>query len=366
MSEKQYGGLLAALSEACDIKVELGVSVEEAFAEQRRRADERMREYELATAESNVIQFRPARSVMEWINDLRDAGDRAVRLDTDLEYFASELLKIRPKAGSLVPFAFNAAQGELHRRLEEQKAKTGKVRAIVLKARQMGISTYVAARYFRRTISNPGIRTAIIGHERAASRNLFGLVKRFYDHLPEDYKPSLGTSNQEELVFDQIDAGYLVSVATLEGSGRSSTAQLLHASEAAFWASLREQLAALWQTVPDIDGSEIIIETTGNQFGDEFHQLWRRAEGGDSEFMPIFLGWNIDPTYRAKLPDDFAMTAEEGRLAELHHLDPEQMMWRRNKISQLGNEDYFKREYPLDPTECFMASNFDNSSPPTL
>ena len=192
------------------------------------------------------------------------------------------MLKIRPKAGALTPFLFNAAQKELHKRLEAQKVKTGKVRAIVLKARQMGISTYVAARYFRQTIASPGLRTAIIGHERAASRNLFGLVKRFYDHLPDDEKPSLGASNQEELIFSSIDSGYLVSVATLEGSGRSSTAQLLHASEAAFWASLQEQLAALVQTIPDIDGTEIIIETTGNQFGDEFHQLWRRAEAGES------------------------------------------------------------------------------------
>ena len=297
---------------------------------------------------------------MEWINELRDAGDRAIRLETDLEFFAAELLRIRPKAGNLAPFIFNPAQRELHRRLEEQKVKTGKVRAIVLKARQMGISTYVAARYFRRTIASPGLRTAIIGHERAASRNLFGLVKRFYDHLPDDQKPSLGTSNQDELIFDSVDSGYLVSVATLEGSGRSSTAQLLHASEAAFWDSLQEQLAALWQTVPDIDGSEIIVETTGNQFGDEFHQLWRRAEAGDSEFMPIFLPWAIDPTYRVKLPDGFTMTAEEQGLATLHSLDAEQIMWRRNKISQLGSLDYFKREYPLTPDEAFMASDFDS------
>jgi hypothetical protein len=297
--------------------------------------------------------------MLNW-NSIIEAGTHEIRLKADLEYFAAQHLKIRPKAGSLAPFVFNAAQTELHRRLEEQKAKTGKVRAIVLKARQMGISTYVSARYFRQTIANPGLRCAILGHERAASRNLFGLVKRFYDHLPDDQKPSLGTSNAEELIFDCIDSGYLVSVATLEGSGRSSTAQLLHASEAAFWASLQEQLAALMQTVPDIDGSEIIVETTGNQFGDEFHQFWRRAEAGDSEFIPIFLPWSIDPTYRAKLPEDFTMTAEEERLAELHKLDNPQIAWRRSKISQLGSEDYFKREYPLTPDEAFMASQFDS------
>src|SRR3954454_19473665 len=103
---------------------------------------------------------------MEWINQLREAGDRIERLNTDLEYFAAQLLKIRPKAGSLAPFLFNPAQRELHRIIEEQKVKTGRVRVIVLKARQMGISTYVAARYYKATTSNPGLRTAIIGHEK--------------------------------------------------------------------------------------------------------------------------------------------------------------------------------------------------------
>jgi len=107
--------------------------------------------------------------MMNWISDLRGDLDHAERLETDLTYFAEQYLRIRPKAGSLVPFVFNAAQLELHRRLEEQKAKTGKVRAIVLKARQMGISTYIAARYYKQTVGNKGLRTIIIGHEKRAN-----------------------------------------------------------------------------------------------------------------------------------------------------------------------------------------------------
>jgi hypothetical protein len=106
---------------------------------------------------------------------------------------------------------------------------------------------------------------------------------------------------------------------------------------------LQEQLAALLQTVPDGPGSEVIIETTGDQFGSKFHQFWRRAVAGDSEFEALFLPWSIDPTYRVKLPDGFTMSAEENALAELHGLDSEQIAWRRQKISQLGNEKYFAR-----------------------
>jgi hypothetical protein len=125
------------------------------------------------------------------------------------------------------------------------------------------------------------------------------LVKRFHDHLPDDLRPSIGTSNAEELIFSQIDAGYLVTVATHEGAGRSATAQMLHASETAFWPDLPTQMAALLQTVPDGTGTEIIIETTANGYND-FHKLWRKAETGESEFMPVFLPWSLAPEYRTK------------------------------------------------------------------
>jgi hypothetical protein len=177
--------------------------------------------------------------------------------------------------------------------LEVQRAKTGRVRAIILKARQLGVSTYVAARLYHRTIHSPGLRTIILGHERRASSNLFQIVKRFHENLAEDLRPSVGTSNAQELIFDRIDSGYIVAVASGEGTGRSATAQLLHASQAAFWDDLPVQMASLMQTVPDLPGTEIIIESTANGFND-FHSLWRKAESGESEFLPIFLPWRGD------------------------------------------------------------------------
>ncbi|MCC8961715.1 hypothetical protein H8A95_05115 [Bradyrhizobium sp. Pear76] len=292
--------------------------------------------------------------------------DHFERLDEDLEYFAETHLKIRPKAGGLVPFKFNPVQQKLHAIIEEQRATTGMVRIVVLKARQEGVSTYVAGRYYHKTIRNPGFLTAIVAHEKPASRNLFGLVKRFHDHMPDDMRPATGASNAEELKFANIDSGYLVSVATEDGAGRSSTAQALHASEAAFWVNLKEQLAALMETVPDLPDTEIIVETTGNQFGDEFHQFWCKALAGENSFKAVFLPWSEDPTYRRAVPDDFEMTGEEKKLAELHGLDAGQIYWRRCKIADKGDINYFKREYPLTPDEAFLASEFDSFIPHEL
>jgi len=78
---------------------------------------------------------------MSWLDMLLNEGKRAARVRSDLPYFTEHCLKLRPKTGSLAAFLFNPAQLELHRRIEEQKAKTGRVRVIILKARQLGIST---------------------------------------------------------------------------------------------------------------------------------------------------------------------------------------------------------------------------------
>jgi len=302
---------------------------------------------------------------MSWLENILAEGEHGAKLRNDLEYFCEHALKLRPKSGPLEPFKFNVAQKKLHALLDEQKAKTGRVRAVILKARQLGISTYTAARFYHRTIHSPGLRTIILGHERRASSNLFQIVKRFHDNLSDELRPSVGTSNAEELIFDRIDSGYIVAVASGEGTGRSATAQLLHASEVAFWDDLPVQMAALMQTVPDLPGTEIILETTANGFND-LHSLWRKAEASESEFMPVFLSWSLDPDYRTETAPDFVMSADESKLAELHGLTKEQIAWRRSKISQLGSAEYFAQEYPLIASEAFISSDFDSFIPAAL
>ena len=64
--------------------------------------------------------------------------ERKVREDLkrDLARYAAKCLTIRTKAGAVMPLVFNRVQQHLHERLEEQRARTGRVRALVLKFRQ--------------------------------------------------------------------------------------------------------------------------------------------------------------------------------------------------------------------------------------
>src|ERR1700761_6910965 len=151
-----------------------------------------------------------------------------LRLRDSFEYYAPRCLKIRTKSGKVKPFRLNDAQRYLHKKLEDQKAKTGRVRALVLKGRQQGCSTYTEGRFFQRVTHSRGVKAFILTHLDEATNNLFGMSKRFYEHCPEVVRPRLRASNAKELVFNLLDSGYKVSTAGSKGTGRSDTIQLFH------------------------------------------------------------------------------------------------------------------------------------------
>jgi hypothetical protein len=299
-----------------------------------------------------------------WTQALLSDIDHAARLATDLPFAAAELLRIRPKSGGLVPLIFNDAQRELHRQLEEQKRDTGKVRAIIVKSRQQGSSTYTTARHFRLVTANPGTRCQIVTHESAATRNLFAIVKRYNEHLPPEHKLNVTTDNAESLVFGN-DSGYMVATASTEDVGRSGTANYLHCSESAFYHDLQAQLASLFQVLPEEPGTEAIIESTPLSYGDAFHQFFLKAQSGENGYKAIFIPWTLTREYAALLPEGFELTDEEKELIALHGLTREQCAWRRQKVAIMGTE-MFEREYSLDAASAFQQSAFDSFIPPQL
>jgi hypothetical protein len=69
---------------------------------------------------------------------------------------------------------------------------------------------------------------------------------------------------------------------------------------------------------------------------------------------------------RRQAGDDFEADDKETELAELFDLDNSQLNWRRGKIGQLGNTDYFSQEYPLTASEAFISAEFDSFIPAHL
>jgi uncharacterized protein YybS (DUF2232 family) len=76
-------------------------------------------------------------------------------LQNDLPVLAKQCLKIRDKRGNIVPLVFNRPQLFIHMKLEEQRKRMGFVRAVIMKGRQEGVSTYIGARFFQKTLLYP-------------------------------------------------------------------------------------------------------------------------------------------------------------------------------------------------------------------
>lgn len=283
-----------------------------------------------------------------------------VRLATDFEVFAPRILRILPKSGGApIPFQMNEAQKFLHRKVEEQRREIGKVRAIVLKGRQQGVSTYTEGRYYHRISHQRGRRAVILTHEQKATDNLFGMVDRFWHNAPADYRPHLGTSNAKELVFDKLGSRYEVSTAGAKDTGRGGTAQFFHGSEVAFWWHAAQHLAGIGQVVPDMAGTEILLESTANGTANVFHELWQMAVKGLSAFMPVFIPWFWQLEYRTEVPAGFELTEEEEEYREAFGCTLEQMAWRRLKINTdfRGDASLFDQEYPASADIAFQSSS---------
>lgn len=295
-----------------------------------------------------------------------DSSEIRQRLKDDLEFYARNCLRIRTKAGAVAPFTFNRAQQYIHERLEEQKAKTGRVRALILKGRQQGCSTYVGARYYHATTWAHGRRTFILTHEDAATQNLFEMVNRYHENCPVFVRPSTSAANAKELFFDLLDSGYKVGTAGTKGVGRSSTIQLFHGSEVAFWPHAETHAAGVLQAVPESPGTEVILESTANGLGNFFHQKWSDAERGIGDFIAVFVPWYWQEEYRKDVPDGFELDAEEQEYAGLYGLTLGQMAWRRNKIAELKDPALFKQEYPATAAEAFQMSGHDSYIKPAL
>lgn len=288
------------------------------------------------------------------------------RLKADFVHYAQRCLKIRTKAGKVLPFELNIAQLHIHERVEEQRARTGKVRAIILKGRQQGCSTYVEGRFYWRVSHSKGVRAFILTHEDDATSNLFELAERYHENCPALVKPSTGASNAKELYFDKLDSGYKVGTAGNKAVGRSSTVQLFHGSEVGFWPNAQQHAAGIIQAIPDEPETEAFLESTANGIGNYFHQQWQAAESGASEYIAIFVPWYWQPEYRKETPEGFSLTSDEQKYKEAYGLDLEQMAWRRSKIVELRDETLFKQEYPATAAEAFQVSGLDPYIKPEL
>lgn len=281
------------------------------------------------------------------LGGLQPGGEK--ELDISVRDFLIEaLLKVRSKTRGLIPLQPNRAQREYARRSSK--------RNIVLKARQLGMTTYVASRFFVQTITQPGTVTVQVAHDQESAEQIFKIVHRFWENLPEGMRcGALVTSraNIRQLTFSRLDSEYRVATAADENAGRGMTIHNLHCSEVARWpGDAGEALTLLRTAVPE--SGEVVLESTPNGAGGVFYEEWQRAE--ETGYTRHFFPWWFDDGYCVET-GQFAvqpLTPEEQQLVERVGLNEGQIAWRRIKRAQLRG--LAAQEYAEDAISCFRAS----------
>lgn len=273
-----------------------------------------------------------------------------------LPFFARKALKIKTKTGALEPFVLNKAQDYLHKRLEDQKKRTGRVRALILKGRQQGCSTYVGARFFHKAITVPGRSVFILSHEAETTNALFGMVDRYYEHTPELLRPEAEIANRRKFRFALLNSDYSIGTAGNEDVGRGTTIQLFHGSEVAAWGNTDEIETGILQAVPDLDDTEIILESTARGMGNMFYDKCMDALEHKADYEIIFIPWFWQEEYRRAVTDQYQPSEEDLKYKDTYGLDDEQMAWRAWKIADLKSAWKFKQEYPANVMEAFQTS----------
>lgn len=235
---------------------------------------------------------------------------------------------------------------------------------VILKARQLGISTIVSLMFLDRCLFNPNMAAGIIAHTREDAEYLFKRIKFAYDNMPNDIKAALPATadSARELVFSN---GSSIRVGT---SMRGSTLQYLHISEfgkicCKFPDKAEEIITGSLNTIAP--GQYVIIESTAEGREGYFYDLCKTAQQLKAARIPLskmdfrfhFYPWWGEPSYRIGSPTqvnqemhDYFATLQGQNII----IDNEQKWWYAARALTQGEN--MKREYPSTPDEAWEQS----------
>ncbi|MEO6964587.1 MAG: terminase [Acidobacteriaceae bacterium] len=289
---------------------------------------------------------RSDRERLLWLGERFDSQSIELNGNTVAVWLGQVLLRVRDRGGNIVPLEANAAQ----RAYEQRRGD----RNIVLKARQMGISTWIAGRFFLKTITQPGTLTVEVAHNREAAEQIFRIVHRFYELLPEGLRQGVlraSRVNTGQILFPELDSEYRVESAADGNAGRGMTIQNLHCSEVTRWSGdVAATMASLRAAL--VPNGELVLESAPNGAYGYFYEQWQRAE--EAGLVQHFFPWWLESAYVGVPVQESAWTADECELAKKHSLLPEQIGFRRQLRTNF--RQMAAQEYAENSEACFLAS----------
>ncbi|MEI8127993.1 MAG: hypothetical protein WCG95_00115 [bacterium] len=283
------------------------------------------------------------------------------RLKDDLNYFSYNYLKIKTKNDGMQPFKFTNIQLDAHNKIEQRKRENKPCKIVLLKSRQVGMSTLTEARFFSNITFRRAKNAFVLADKEKSTQNIFSMTKRYYDNLPPALQIPTKKLSSDEMVFE-TDSSFRVGTAGSKSIGRSMTINYFHGSEVGFWQNADEIVSGMFQTIPESNESEVILESTANGTSGDgafFYNIVQSGLDPKSDYMTLFYPWYQQHEYKRSIIEPIIWTDEELELKRIYNLTDEQLAWRRAKITNefKGREKLFKQEYPSSIQEAFVTTS---------
>ena len=209
-----------------------------------------------------------------------------IKCGKDPVYFSNRYLKIQHPTRGLISFDTYPFQDECLHDFVNHRFN------VILKSRQLGISTLTAAYAVWLAAFYKDKNVLIIATKLSVAQNFIRKVKVALRSMPKWLLlPEIIGNNKQAVEFS--NGSIIKAVPTSDDAGRSEALSLLIVDEAAFIRNFDELFTGLYPTLST--GGRAIILSTPNGVGGQYHDLWVNAAGGENKFHPIRLPWDVHP-----------------------------------------------------------------------
>lgn len=290
----------------------------------------------------------------------------------------------KTKKSKIQRFVLKKAQCDLYAGMAKQAMEGKPVRFDILKARQIGFSTFIAGFFFVMAVFTPNFKAAVLADEKGHAKNIFRKYETFWQHLddsnpyraeirefelraegkkahPKSWKPARRYAKGQEYMEFSASGSILEVLVAGEGAGRSDTYDAVHASECAFFqGNLSSTINAISETVPDARGTFVFLETTANGFN-EYKDIWDEDVKSDGEItQAFFMPWFENPEYKVDMAEGETLPPMEAWLTERqaqYGLSDGQMLWYwRKYLAKRRVKELTLQEFPWTPTDAFIST----------
>lgn len=233
----------------------------------------------------------------------------------------------------------------------------GHNRILLVKPRQEGFTTLESADSYQRVTQARFENCVELGHTDEATSRIFQIVHRFAEYDP--FPPAGMQWTRRSLSCARTGGQLYIGTAGSKSFGRSATLTKVHGTEVCFWDGNVEKRENLIAGLTEAAGRGLVVFETSPRPDEWFYPTWQDARKSDNEWVPIFLGWWMNPSNKLNITKEQeaeiieTLDDEEVYLVGRYHLTTEQLAWRRSKHKALRKLAY--QEYPDEDSTAFLA-----------